>query len=355
MIESLTKEQEEKMAEYRDKWIKIGLSTEPADKKEAEEGIRVAYKMAGLPQPKIVWAGSPFGNALTRAIVTKILTDKKIGASVRDSVWASVGASVRASVWASVWASVGASVGDSVWDSVRDSVSDSVWDSVRDSVRDSVWDSVRDSVRDSGYGQHDANWLAFYEYFKDVCDLSEETKKLVGLWKIAKSAGWYIPHEKICWVSERQSVLNRDEQGRLHSLSGPALSYPDGWSIYAVHGVRIPEYVIMRPEEITIKNITEESNTEIRRVMLDRFGWDRYLLESGAKPIDTSIRGTLYRAEIPDDEPLVMVRVTNSTPEPDGTFKDYFLRVPPTMKTADESVAWTFGLPVEEYAPAAES
>jgi hypothetical protein len=87
--------------------------------------------------------------------------------------------------------------------------------------------------------------------------------------------------------------------------------------------------------------------------MLDRFGWDRYLIESGAKPIHQSERGTLYRSEIPDDEPLVMVKVTNSTPEPDGHFKDYFLRVPPTIKTADEAVAWTFG--VKDYAPVAES
>jgi len=53
--------------------------------------------------------------------------------------WASVGASVGDSVWASVRASVGASVGDSVWASVGDSV----WASVRDSVRASVWASVR--------------------------------------------------------------------------------------------------------------------------------------------------------------------------------------------------------------------
>ena len=56
--------------------------------------------------------------------------------------WKKVWASVRASVGASVWASVRASVGASVWDSVGASV----WDSVRDSVRASVGASVGDSV-----------------------------------------------------------------------------------------------------------------------------------------------------------------------------------------------------------------
>ena len=54
------------------------------------------------------------------------------------------------------------------------------------------------------------------------------------------------------------------------------------------------------------------------------------------------VRLQLQRANLP--EPVVMVEVLNSTPEPDGSFKDYWLRVPPTMETARQAVAWTFGL-----------
>ncbi len=50
-----------------------------------------------------------------------------------------------------------------------------------------------------------------------------------------------------------------------------------------------------------------------------------------------------------------MVKVVNSAPEPDGTFKDYFLRVPPTMQTARQAVAWTFGKESHEYAPVLET
>src|SRR5258708_19796990 len=37
-----------------------------------------------------------------------------------------------------------------------------------------------------------------------------------------------------------------------------------------------------------------------------------------------------------------MIEVINRTPEPDSSFKHYWLRVPPTMRTAREAVAWTF-------------
>ena len=36
-------------------------------------------------------------------------------------------------------------------------------------------------------------------------------------------------------------------------------------------------------------------------------------------------------------------------------FKEYMLRVPPTVKTAKEGVAWTFDLPAEDYEPVFQS
>ena len=48
---------------------------------------------------------------------------------------------------------------------------------------------------------------------------------------------------------------------------------------------------------------------------------------------------------------VVMVEVVNSTPEPDGTSRTYWLRVPPATRTAKEGVAWTFGLTAETYEP----
>ena len=57
-----------------------------------------------------------------------------------------------------------------------------------------------------------------------------------------------------------------------------------------------------------------------------------------------------------DGEPLTVVEVVNSTPEPDGSHRRYFLRVPPDTRTAREAVAWTFGFDdPHQYAITAES
>ena len=65
--------------------------------------------------------------------------------------------------------------------------------------------------------------------------------------------------------------------------------------------------------------------------------------------------GTLWRRELSDDEPIVMLEVVNATRERDGSSKHYWLRVPPTMTTAREAAAWTFDRAPEDYAPSIET
>ena len=95
IIESLTAEQTARFGEFIEKWTRIGLCTDPADRPRAEAGVCKAYEIAGLAPPeRIVWCGSPMSMGLTRAIVFG-LKEPSVGASVGESVWASVGASVR--------------------------------------------------------------------------------------------------------------------------------------------------------------------------------------------------------------------------------------------------------------------
>ncbi len=293
MIASLTQEQKDMLSVYRDKWLAIGLCTKPTDRKTAEEGVELAYKQSIKTKPKIVWCGSPLSSGLTRSV---ILNFKKlgVGASVRDSVGDSVRASVRDSVWDSVGASVGASVSDSVRDSVEDSVGASVGASVSDSVRDSVWDSVGASVGasvwDSVYGQHEAGWLGFYDYFNNVLKLESQTNPLSGLWMIAQSAGWFIPHENICWISERHDICKVNKEGKIHCDGGPAIHYPDGFSVWGLNGVRVSKEIAETPsEQLNAKLVLTEKNAEVRREIVRKIGVDLLCQRLGSKTIESGL------------------------------------------------------------------
>jgi uncharacterized protein DUF6745 len=150
-------------------------------------------------------------------------------------------------------------------------------------------------------------------------------------------------------------AMAHDEQGRLPHPTGPVVAYPDGWGIWAWHGVRVPRQVIERPDTITVNQIRTTGNLEVRRVLLERYGLDRYLRDADATPVQVDDYGRLWRFELPEDEPLTIVEVDNATAEPDGTYATYLLRVPPTMRTAKEAVAWTFGMAADDYHPVVQT
>ena len=156
-------------------------------------------------------------------------------------------------------------------------------------------------------------------------------------------------------IAERPQAVRVDGARRLHCDDGPAFAWLTDIREYYVHGVHVPAHVVMQPGQITAADIELEQNVEVRRILIAKYGQARFLTDSGAEKIQEDDYGALYRKQIAGDEPLVMVKVVNATPEPDGTFKDYFLRVPPAMKTAREAVAWTFDLPAERYAPAKQT
>lgn len=358
-INALTKEQEAELPEYCDKWLAIGLSTKPLDFGKAKEAVGLIYKTAGLQPPKTYFqVFSPLGGAILGAMLRGGQVRGQVWDKVRDQlrnqVWDQVRDQVRDQVWDQVGDQVRGQVGDQVWNKVRDKVRGQVGDKVRDQLWDQLGDQVGDQLWDQVWGSHDAPWLAFYDFFKNECNL-EICRKLTGLTELAKHCGWWAPYQNAVILQDRHSTLNRDGIGRLHCEDGLACGYPDGWGVYAWHGVRVPERIILKPDSITVQEIQKEENTEIRRVMLERYGEKRYLEDSGAKIIHSSGNNVLYKQEIPDDEPLVMVRVLNSTPEPDGSLNTYFLRVPPQIADADAAVAWTFGMDKQEYQPKIET
>jgi hypothetical protein len=184
-----------------------------------------------------------------------------------------------------------------------------------------------------------------------------------------KSACWWWPHKDFVMVCERPTHIDRDAQGRLHSLTRQAIEWPDGWGIYRVNGVTVPDYVVTHPDQITIALIDAEANAEVRRIMLERYGLERFMRDAGAKRTHKDKTGTLYERVFADGTKALAVHVLNSTVEPDGRTREFWLSVhtelrpllgagqlgEPQELTARNAVGSTFGLRGEEYDPAVES
>ena len=134
---------------------------------------------------------------------------------------------------------------------------------------------------------------------------------------------------------------------------GRSEKYPQGQLVgplpYAWHGVLVPEEVILAPEMLTRADFLNEQNVEVRRAIQERMG-QRFVPELDGQVIDSSEHGTLYEVRLPEDDPEEVARYVQV--QDASTERQYFLRVPPTIQTAAEAVAWSFGLSVEDYHPA---
>ncbi|HZX39102.1 MAG TPA: hypothetical protein VFF37_12325 [Streptomyces sp.] len=345
--------------QYVDKWRAVAAATGPADRAAAEEGVRLAYRTAGLAEPeRIVWADSP------RAGVATVRSLDDPGRSVREEVrtrpWAEERRRIHDELGPAGWAELWSLTGARLWDTtralaerIRTGVVDAfaVQDTAETADASDTADSgdaaareteIRLTLLDAVLGQHDAAWLVGFDGRSD---------RLQGLARVAAHAGWWWPYEKIVVICERPVELHRDEAGRLDRGDGPALAFPDGFALYAWRGMPVPADFLGELTSLTPERIRSEENAELRRVMLEYYGYDRYLAESDAQPVHRDETGILWRIALDDDEDVAMVEVVNSTPEPDGTHRTYWLRVPPTTRTAKEGVAWTFGLQEEAYEP----
>ncbi|MYY07019.1 MULTISPECIES: DUF6745 domain-containing protein [unclassified Streptomyces] len=328
--------------QYVDSWRAVAAATGAADRAAAEDGVRLAYRAAGLAGPEeIVWADSP------RAAVEAVAGLADAGRSVRDEVrtrpWAEERRRVYDALGPAGWSALWSATGAQLWETTAGLAERIRAGVVADLGGDPDAESrVRLLLLDAVLGQHDAAWLAAFDGRGDRLD---------GLAAVARNAGWWWPYERVAVISERPQVLRRDEAGRLDRGDGPALSYPDGFALYAWRGMPVPPAFLDELAALTPRRIRTEENAELRRVMLEYYGYDRYLTESGAEPVHRDETGILWRIALAGDEDVVMVEVVNSTPEPDGTHRTYWLRVPPTTRTARAGVAWTFGLSGETYAP----
>jgi hypothetical protein len=165
------------------------------------------------------------------------------------------------------------------------------------------------------------------------------------------------------WATVLPTKVVVDNAGRLHCSEGPAFEWLDEVREFYWHGVRVPPFLINAPELITVAMIELERNSEVQRVMIERYrsgeeinAMAAFVRDAGGERIDHDERfGTLWRRRIPYNEPITLLEVVNATPEKGGRSKHYFLRVPPTMSKAHEAAAWTFGLAPQVYVPSIET
>lgn len=188
------------------------------------------------------------------------------------------------------------------------------------------------------YGYHNSS-LAIYDYLYHAVDV-EDCADVLPLINLAYCCGWCIPEDDYIIVSEKHREYHIDEEGRLHNENGPAIAYEGGFQLWFIHGKEVTEQIVMKPETLTINQIDNEQDTEVRAIMLDRYGWINYIKNANCQLLDERtnyVEGTeeaLYHTVIDNSNRLVV-----SCP----TGRIFALSVPGEIRTCKEAKIWLDG------------
>lgn len=331
----------------RTEWLGHALSTAGADRAAAEEAIGQLYGRLGQGPPEFVWIGSPgaVGTVLEPSPV-ELRSDREWPL---ESRLASMLSDMRQRLDARLTRH-DLSVVDR---GVRQMLSDSVRTAVAGRMRAEL--TVGHGL--CWYGQQDADWVAYYQVCQRVLGIPyhERDAEQLELWAtIARSCGWWWPREGRCVIAERPLAIRTeavDDQLRLHDDSGPAVVFPDGWSVHCWHGTRVPGWAVVNP---TVEKIAAERNIETRRCAIEQLGWPDYIDQAGLRLLgrapDPGNPGCELR--LYDDQPHLRSRLllaVNGSVERDGTRRRYGLRVPPWLDDPVEAAGWSYGLTGAQY------
>ena len=399
---------------HTQRWIGNAMSTAPVDPTRLTAAIKSLYAAVGQKEPRVVIAPSPIVTAFAGGFAAAIWWARKNGKSAatddatRDATRAATRAAMRATDAATYDATRAAT--DAATDDATRAATDAAMRAAMRAATDAATDDAHQGNPFAAValrlgaefnveprlmlqcakrwwmmyqgGNMWSAWTCYLSAFRDVLGLQLPEHEKYRAWEAcAVEGGFRIVHDEFCIVSDRPEILRVDAQNRPHCDDGPSHRWRDGWSLYHWHGMRMPanrEYVIHSPDLITVSAIEAETNSEIRRVMMERYGYERYMRDCNAVVVDrlpsdhamTGLRDArLLVKHVPDDEPIVYVDLLNSTPEPDGTTKRYMLRVNPnayggdvqrsahaavasTWRNADGSLTYKR---YQDYAPQAES
>lgn len=147
---------------------------------------------------------------------------------------------------------------------------------------------------------------------------SDQYPDFRGAELMARNGFWFWALNDAVLACERPYTLKlngdpKEQTTSLHCIDGPSVAWESGLAMYHIHGVRVTKEIVTG--KFSAKAITSQANAEVRRVMLSKYGQSKYLVDIGAKPFQQDLAGTMYRADMGGDEPLVMVRYINRSPE----------------------------------------
>lgn len=200
-----------------------------------------------------------------------------------------------------------------------------------------------------------AIYFTWLDFAKSVLNLPLDNEQFQAYRDIVRECGWIFAWDNTCVICNRPRKISLDNENRFHAEGEAAIKFEDGFKIYALHGVILPEkYGTIKPESWSSQWLLSEENAELRRILIQEIGYEKICEELEAIKIDSWREYELLKFEIYDDwtnvnnnvftrnsadlndpEPIFLIKMTCPS-----TGKIHALRVPPHIQSAREAIKW---------------
>ena len=310
-IKELTKQQEQQIPKFIDKFIK--LAEKPTDRKKATLAVQNLYKNAGYKKPIVIFGQSPL-STITMVAMSKLLfknnlikkdsqlynqlhnqlhnqLDSQLDNQLDNQLRSQLHNQLYNQLDSQLYNQLHNQLDSQLYNQLRSQLDSQLDNQLRSQLRSQLYNQLYSQL----YNQHD-NQLYSQLYNQLGSQLRSLNKDwwLITWWLVW--AGWYsfgqhigvkfdnkilkifidfttnvnfiVPYEGIAFVSETPKRISWNNK-RLHNEKEAAVEYSDGYKLYSLNGVTIEEELFKKIPEMTAEEVLSIENTEQRRVVYE--------------------------------------------------------------------------------------
>lgn len=285
---------------YREKWLKVAMDTTPMndnDRKIMRQSIDGLMEAAGLkPHGNTIFVASPLAAAVKAGAMVWVAFCKEHGTN-------NVTVDPKTDKPAKPLPPILQKYLDEEMVMVERELGKGHGKNVRQTI------AQTGSMRNPG--NHGAPWCCYYSFVRDIIGVELPAWEKYKHYENACLHGSHrYMHRDFCVMADRPTQINTVQREEMYNGekimvhhpfndNGPTHLWSDGFACWYIDGIRLPfasgEKIVMHPETQTPAEIDAETNNDIRQIRLNRFGVDRYLVETGAEVLaegDNPVEGT---------------------------------------------------------------
>ena len=309
MIDELDAETWVRLLADRDAVVERARSTEPLDEDRISAAVKRCYAHIGQPEPQVVWVDGPTSVLVAGKIIDKLrhqlrdqlrhqlidqlgnqlidqlgdqlrdqlvnqLGDRlihKLGDQLRDQLIDQLGDQLGNKLRHQIGDKLGNKLGDKLGDKLRHQLRHQLVNQLGNKLVNQLGNQIGYKFRGSVCSGWWSSWVWYYQALIGLPGINpmpiDLVRQLDDIATVLECHFW-LPLEGVCVLSRQHTALHVDDRGELHNPAGAAWEWADGTQIYALDGIRVPEWAVTAEPG----RLLDLTNAEQRRVAIKNYG-----------------------------------------------------------------------------------